>query len=221
MKLSVVIPTYNYKHFLEECLKSILLQEVKDIEVLVVNDGSTDGLLSMSLPGGVTLINHEKNLGLSSSLNTGMKAAKGEYVTWISADNYYAEGTLQKFVNFLDKNKDVGMVCSDYIHFGKDQKFFMCRSENVTTHALLHANRVGASFMYRREVHDIVGWYDVELPCVEDIDMWIRVSKNFKISHIKDSLVHFRVHDANLSRCWCRVNGIKYRTKMLEKHKQV
>lgn len=220
MKLSVVIPTYNYRNYIEECLTSILTQGIEDIEVIVVNDGSTDGLESMSFPEGVILINHEKNLGLSAALNTGVKVAKGEYVSWIAADNYYDKGTLKKLLTFLEENKDIGLVCSDYIHFGKDQDFWCANSENVTFNALMHSNYVRASFMYRKAVHDIVGYYDIELPCVEDWDMWVRIAKYFKIKHICGALVYFRIHNKNLSRCFCREKGHLYRAKMFEKHKK-
>ena len=91
MLLSVIIPVYNVEHTLERCVQSVLAQDVPDMEVILVDDGSTDGSSALCDTYGnkknITVI-HQDNAGLSAARNTGLTVAQGRYVTFVDSDDY-------------------------------------------------------------------------------------------------------------------------------------
>ncbi len=117
MKVSVVIPVYNVQDYIVECLESIMAQELKDIEVIIVNDGSTDNSICniqniIDNNSNIRLIN-KVNGGLSSARNTGLSHAKGEYVLFVDSDDYLEKDFLYKLYNEA-KNYDLDIACGGY-----------------------------------------------------------------------------------------------------------
>lgn len=100
MLLSVIIPVYNVKPYLKKCIESVLSQEEKDYEVILVDDCSTDGSLSIAeeyeSDARISLIRKEKNTGLSDTRNTGMRSARGEYILFLDSDDYIEPGAFGK-----------------------------------------------------------------------------------------------------------------------------
>ncbi len=114
--ISVIIPIYNVEEYLEKCLKSILLQTYKNIEVILVNDGSTDSSLEIckkysKIDNRIIIIN-KKNEGVSSARNNGLKIAKGDYVIFIDPDDSINENMLQILYNNINKANDIDIsIC--------------------------------------------------------------------------------------------------------------
>ena len=106
--LSIILPIYNVKNYLERCYESIILQNYDDFEILLVDDGSNDGssdlcdLLSMK-DSRVKVI-HKENGGLSAARNEGLKYAQGEYIYWIDSDDWIVKNSLKIIVEKLKKN---------------------------------------------------------------------------------------------------------------------
>lgn len=115
-KVSVIIPIYNVEKYLRKCIDSILAQTLDDLEVILVDDGSTDGSPEIcneygELPN-VTVI-HQTNKGLSAARNSGMRAAKGEYVAFVDSDDYVAEEMYAEMYSCA-KHNTVDIVCCNY-----------------------------------------------------------------------------------------------------------
>jgi len=89
MKISVVIPSYNAAHFLARCLKSVFAQTLKPVDVIVVNDGSTDNTAAVAAELGATVVSRV-NGGLSAARNSGIKVAAGEWIALLDADDMWA-----------------------------------------------------------------------------------------------------------------------------------
>ena len=138
MKVSVVIPVYNVQEYIVECLESIMLQDLKDIEVIIVNDGSTDN----SIPNIQNIIDNNVNIqlinkvngGLSSARNTGLLHAKGEYVLFVDSDDYLEKDFLDKLYSQAIEH-DLDIACGGNTRFYVDNTIyprtrneFLCKS---------------------------------------------------------------------------------------------
>ncbi|MEE9614146.1 MAG: glycosyltransferase family A protein, partial [Thermodesulfobacteriota bacterium] len=120
--VSVVVPVYNRPEYVREALTSVFGQTFKDYEVIVVDDGSTEdtkGALGEYLQG----VNYfyKKNGGAASARNYGIEKSTGEYVAFLDSDDLWEEDKLDVQVEFLSRNPDVGLVCSDYTYIGRNE----------------------------------------------------------------------------------------------------
>jgi glycosyltransferase involved in cell wall biosynthesis len=116
--VSIVVPTYNDAPYLKDAITDLLRQTYKNIEIIIVNDGSTDSTESIlaeiqSQNSNVTVVN-KQNGGTGSALNAGFAIAKGEFGTWVSSDDRKSEFLVEKLVNFLKANRDVEYVVSSF-----------------------------------------------------------------------------------------------------------
>lgn len=112
--VSVIIPTYNYARYVKKAVQSCLEQSYDNVEVIVVDDGSTDETSTVlaGLGKKITVI-YQHNQGVSVARNTGLKNAEGEFITFLDADDYLTEDSIEIRLNILLKNPDVGIVVSD------------------------------------------------------------------------------------------------------------
>lgn len=119
MKLSIIVPVYNVENYIRKCIKSIINQTLKDIEIIVVNDGSTDSSIEKIVDlieknNNIKILN-KKNGGLSSARNEGLKIAKGEYVAFVDSDDWIAKDMYEKLYNLACEN-NADIVQCDYIN---------------------------------------------------------------------------------------------------------
>ena len=115
-KVSIVLPTFNGNKYLRQSLESCLKQTYQNIEVIVVDDGSTDTtpqIIHSYYDNRIISLRHDQNRGLPHSLNSGFAAATGNYLTWTSDDNYYETIAIESILNFL-KNKKASFVYGDF-----------------------------------------------------------------------------------------------------------
>lgn len=219
--VSVVLPVFNQAELLEESILSVLGQTWQRLELIIVNDGSTDGVeqvLQKFKDTPRVLILSGPNQKLPNALNSGFARATGEYWTWTSADNVMLPNQLEVLVAALRAHPEWAMVYSDYqaiddrgepLHNPQfrpqnqdreDTSLIKLPSE-VTT-ANLHEsgdNFIGASFMYRRSAATAVGDYVADTFGGEDYDFWLRIHSLFAIGHVPQVLYKYRVHDNTLN----------------------
>lgn len=114
--MSIIVPTYNVKLYVEECVDSLLNQKYVDCEIIIVDDGSTDGSSEvcdkLKLKDSRIIVVHQKNGGLSAARNTGLKHAKGEYIGFIDSDDIVSPSMFSDMINTLEKNKADVAVCN-------------------------------------------------------------------------------------------------------------
>jgi len=201
-KISVIIPTYNSIRFLPNTLDSVLRQTFSEFEVLVINDGSTDNTaewISSLTDSRVKLINQE-NQGCATARNTGILAAKGQYIAFLDSDDLWEPTKLEKQVKCLEENPDIGLVYT-WVDFsneeakptGKVRKVF---AEGNVFQDMLTGNVVscGSVPLVRRECFETVGLFDTKLWTAEDKDMWLRISTQYSFALIREPLVYYRQH---------------------------
>src|SRR5918996_212462 len=120
-KVSVVIPTYNYGRYLPEAVESVLHQTFPDLEVIVVDDGSTDDTRELiGRFGDKVCYIYQRNQGLPAARNTGIRAARGEYVGFLDSDDLWLPGKLALQVPRLDSRQAVGLVYADALFFSDE-----------------------------------------------------------------------------------------------------
>ena len=126
MLISIIIPVYNVEKYLDECLISILNQEFKDYEIILINDGSKDnsGNICNEYSQKYSFISviHQKNKGLSEARNSGLRIAKGEYILFIDSDDYIEKGSLKLIAKKVAQNKKIDVVFLNAIKFYPDGK---------------------------------------------------------------------------------------------------
>jgi glycosyltransferase involved in cell wall biosynthesis len=216
-KVSVVLPTYSRADLLPGAIDSILAQTFTDWELIVVDDCSTDETPEViahyeKLDPRIRSIRNEPNKRLPASLNVGMDAAAGDYLTWTSDDNFFRPQALERMVAELDADPDLGVVYADCMLIDDDLKELGI-AEVDEQEVLLQWNCVRGCFMYRREVHERLHGYDVDRFLVEDWDFWLRASMEFKLKPIKEDLYLYRMHDRSLTAT--RLQDIHRKTALL------
>lgn len=154
MTVSVIIPVYNVKPYLERCIQSVQQQTYKDLEIILVDDGSTDGSgeLCDQIANGDTRITvtHQKNQGLSVARNTGIRQAKGEYIVFMdSDDSWLLNDGLEQLVRIADRKAD--MVACKLVHFYKGKKVFTADYDIEYVNSLASASEVFAYLIYTQQ----------------------------------------------------------------------
>lgn len=202
-KVSIVLPTYSRADLLPGAIDSVLAQTFTDWELIIVDDCSSDETPEViaryeSLDPRIRSIRNDPNKKLPASLNVGMDAAAGSYLTWTSDDNFYRPHALQRMVEELDADPELGVVYADCMLID-DELHELGIAEVAEPEVLLLWNCVRGCFMYRREVHEALSGYDVNRFLVEDWDFWLRASIQFKLKPIREDLYLYRMHDRSLT----------------------
>ncbi|MDO8684415.1 MAG: glycosyltransferase, partial [Armatimonadota bacterium] len=201
-RVSVVLPVFNGMPYLPQAVESLIGQTFEDFELIIVNDGSTDGSREYldSLDDQRVRIIHQENQRLPAALNAGFAVAKGELLTWISADNYCAPEFLETFIAALDAHPEAAFAYSAFAWVDDEGRIFDTTSDqNLAYNRILAANPGVASFMYRRECMEEIGLYDTELEGAEDWDMWLRIVERFQTIYVPDALYCYRTHDRTMT----------------------
>ena len=176
--VSVVIPCFNYGHHLEEAVESVLRQHVAGVEILIVDDGSTDDTVDVARrliagqPSGRIRLLHQANSGGNPAhpRNTGIAATRGEFVLCLDADDRLAPGFLERCVGALETDPAAGFAYGDQHDFGG--RVMVHRTPPYDFSRLVVANFLSISSVFRREVWELVGGYDADV-VYEDWDFWI------------------------------------------------
>ena len=207
-RLSVIIPAFNYGHFLRACVHSVTSQGVADVEVLVVDDGSEDdtAAVAATLPG-VRYI-HQANQGLSAARNSGLAHCSGEYLLFLDADDLLAPASLAARLKFLRAHRATGLSVCRTRQF---QTTDSAGQAQLGAPWLLPCADLGLRLMYfnlapphawllHRSVADAVGWFDTDLRACEDYDYWLRaLYHGHEPLYSPAGTVYYRKHGASMS----------------------
>ena len=200
-RVTVLMSVYNGEKYLREAIDSILGQTFKDFEFLILDDGSTDSsaeiIRSYSDPR-IRLIQNEKNIGLTRSLNKGLKLANAQYIARMDADDISLPERLEKQTAFLFKNLGYGVVGSSYYHIdgsGKRGPLIRVLTKNSEIQKeLKKKNWFGhGSVMMRRDAVLEAGGYDERYKYAQDYDLWLRIAKAYRLANIEQPLYCWRV----------------------------
>ncbi len=207
-KVSVVIPAYNAIAYLPKTIASALQQSFQDFEIVVVDDGSTDGTCEWVASLADSRIRSaivQSNGGCASARNRGIRETKGDYIAFLDADDFWEPEKLEKQVRILDSHPSVGLVntwISNIDDQGKPiEKLGKPTAEGQVWASVIEENPVmcGSAPMVRRQCFEAVGEFDQALLSAEDWDMWIRIAKRYEFAVVKEPLVRYRIHAGSKS----------------------
>lgn len=209
-KITVLMSVFNGEKYLKEAIDSILTQTINIFEFLIINDGSTDNsrniILSYNDPK-IRLIENQKNLGLTKSLNKGINLAKGEYIARMDSDDISLPERLEKQVSFLDNRKDIACVgCNCFIidnNGNRTGKIDWGKERLFTLYNILICNNpVGHPMvMYRKEIVKLIGSYSENYKTCQDMELWVRLYFNgFECENIPEYLFKYRTHKDQISK---------------------
>ncbi|MEL6815820.1 MAG: glycosyltransferase family A protein [Cyanobacteria bacterium J06598_3] len=209
-KVTVIIPAYNNIEYLPAALNSALGQTFTDIEIIVINDGSSDSTEQWMLnqhDSRITLLSQE-NQGKSAARNRGIAHSKGDYLAFLDADDLWEPTKLEQQVRRLDSNPQAGLVYT-WTALADEQgratgRLLDSPAEGNVWQALILKNILacGSTPMVRRQCFDEVGFFSPDLPLAQDWDMWIRIAARYDFALIKQPLVRYRKHPGNTSARW-------------------
>ncbi len=208
--VSVIVPSYNHAPYIENCINSIINQSYKNIQLIVIDDGSKDDsvniLTRLSKQYDFSFVS-QNNIGLSATLNRAIKEyATGKYISLVASDDWWLTDKTEKQVAFLTQNPQIkmcygkanvvdekGQIQYTYGSSPKTSNFFnelLLSTEGSFIPVL--------TVMYERELHQEVGYYD-EQSYIEDWDFHLNVAYKHKIAFMDDVLASYRYHGSNMS----------------------
>ena len=248
-KITVVMPVYNVEKYLDTAIKSILNQKFTNFEFVIVDDASTDNsveIINSYQDQRIKLIKNNVNLGIPTTRNKCLQESSGEYVAVLDCDDYAYPSRLAEQLEFMENNPDFGMVGSwvELIDENDDLTGEVWNedepSQKIPCRLLFHNYFAHSAVLLRRSALDTVKIngeiYRKDYPNAQDYDLWVRISKKFKVWNIPKVLIKYRVHShcislksANLvEQLTCKIVteqmnnlGIQPTDKQLALHRQI
>jgi len=205
MKVSVVIPAFNAEKYLAAAIDSVLAQTTLPLEIVVVDDGSTDGTAAIARSyGGIVRCISQENRGLSEARNRGMREAAGDVIALLDADDLWLPEKLQAQIEQMSEG--VVACFTECEHF-TDRGPIATRQpaprlDNLVEHLLLASCVVGppSAALIRSAALGRAGLFDPQFSQCADWDMWIRLARVGEVRVVPRRLVRYRIHEANMSR---------------------
>jgi glycosyltransferase involved in cell wall biosynthesis len=203
--VSVVIPVYNGERFLAETVHSALTQTHRDVEVIVVDDGSTDGTPEViSHLGGSVRSLRQSNQGVAAARNAGIAAARGHFVAFLDADDVWLPDKLERQLALFESNPSLGAVgCGNLV---ADERLTTVAEHlappcDLSSILLLRSNgglTGGSTLIARTEVLRRLGGYDTRLSTSADWDLVVRIVRHYEVASVREALMHYRLHGTNM-----------------------
>ncbi len=209
--VSVVIPAYNYERFLKQAIDSALNQDYPLLEIVVVDDGSTDKtaelVATLSETTNKIRYIYQKNAGLPAARNTGIREAKFDYVGFLDADDEWLPNMLSRAMeSFAQLPKEFGIVACRSNHIDAQGAPLLLKKltpdlpQEITCRDILLKTRFSpSSVVARRSALIECGYFDVNLRSSEDRDMWIRIASRHRVMLNPDRLMLIRLHPVSMS----------------------
>jgi glycosyltransferase involved in cell wall biosynthesis len=230
-QVDVFIPCYNYGHFLEACVKSVLDQSLGDLRVLIIDDASSDNSLSVAqrLAGAdrrVSIISHSKNWGHIRTYNQGIEWASAKYILLLSADDLLLPNALERAVAVMGTNPDVVLTHGKSIVWHDDLPFPQIDSErnytwvrqNLVSEMCSTAMNpvVTATAVARTSTQKAIGGYRASLPHSADMEMWLRFAAHGAVAHINAVQAVYRKHWSCMSNSYFGVSEYEQRKQAFD-----
>jgi glycosyltransferase involved in cell wall biosynthesis len=223
--VSIIVPVYKAEKFIKKCIDSLLCQTYPNIEIIVVYDESPDNTLKILEGYGnkIKLIKQGKT-SPAIARNVGLSNAKGKYIAFCDADDFFAPDKIEKQINVLNEYRDIGFVYTDIINvniFGEEinrsKSYEWNRNRYLYTPAITFSSVVMKKEILDRLKEEEEYYFDEQLPALDDIDFLIRVSAITKFKRLPDFLTYRISHSDGLYKDWHKMNII--RAKIEWKHR--
>jgi hypothetical protein len=207
-RVSVVMAVHDGERYVGAAVDSVLTQKFRDLELIVVDDGSTDRtaeIVRQHADPRVRLVANGRNLGLAPSLNVGLAEARGEFVARLDADDVSLPQRLAHQVAFMDANPQAALLGSWYTEMAADGTpgalvTLPTRHWDLRWHLCLYSPFAHSAVLWRRAlVAERVGQYDERLAYAMDLDLWRRIAEQLDVANLPESLLLVRAHEQSMT----------------------
>ena len=229
-KISVIIVTYNRADLLPKAVASVLAQNYRDFELLIIDDGSTDvteayasGL--MLRDARVKYFKNEFNLDIAKSRNRGVAIAHGEYIAMLDSDDYWIDKDKLKLqAAFLDKNPAVGLIgtairCEDEHGRVLKEDIYATEDKEIRSRLLLKNQIAQSSVLFRKSLFVKAGGYDEALRIGEDYDLWLKMGNILEFANSPEVTVAYLVHSGGRTK-ERKIKTIAATDRIIRRHKK-
>lgn len=216
--VSVIVPCYNHAKYINECLNSIKNQTYKNIEIILIDDGSTDDSdmvikkwIDNNPDCHISYLSQE-NHGVTKTLNKMINIAKGEYITLCASDDVLLENSVEIRLSYLQKHRNLKAVIGDANVIGTNSEFieesamkslysanYERLKTNIVVELVLNWSVVGPTFLADKSLYEQVGLYDESLQ-IEDKEFYLRLLSNNLLGFLPYNVAQYRIHSSNTSR---------------------
>ncbi|HWT99062.1 MAG TPA: glycosyltransferase family A protein [Terriglobales bacterium] len=211
--LSIVVPSYNVAPYIEAAIVSALDQSFTDLEVIVVNDGSTDDTpevierVAAARCDPRLKVVHRTNGGLAAARNTGIETASGAYIGFLDSDDIWHATKAEKHLRQMRADPSIGISFSHSAYLREDGQptggYLFAEKMTPSLHDMIRRNHVGngSTPIVRRDCFERAGLFREELKSCEDYEMWCRIlwSTDYRAEAIAEPLTFYRLRDSSLS----------------------
>jgi len=189
--VSIIITNYNYEKYVARSIRSCLSQRNVNVEVIVVDDCSTDSSLQEIevFKNDIYLVKNKKNVGVAEASNVGIRVAKAQFVIRVDADDFVNKDMCYFMSRYLIDNHDAFCVSCDYI--------LVDDHENILERKYSEKNNISCGIMYRRDLFVQMGGYDSGMRHREEEELRKRLDKYYKIHHLRIPFYRYRMHATN------------------------
>jgi glycosyltransferase involved in cell wall biosynthesis len=198
MKFSIITPSYNHGHFIEQTILSVMHQEGCDIEHIIMDGGSKDGTVEVLKKYPHLNWISEKDKGQADAINRGVLKSHGDIIAWLNSDDYYHENVLKEVALYFEKHQDCQFLYGNLTIVDESGNILATDSGDTMGYEALLKNpdavRQPCS-LWRRDVFEKVGMLNENLHLVMDFEFFMRVSKQYKMHYLDKDLCHFRLHE--------------------------
>ncbi len=197
-RVTVVTPSYNQGAFIEECIRSVLLQDYPNLEYMVIDGGSRDRTTDVlkHYSQAIDYWVSEPDRGQAHAINKGWRRATGDILAWLNADDLYLPGAISRAVKALEEHPEAGVVYGNGYHVSEQGEIL-----EVYPSEPFDVRRLGdtcylcqPTTFLRRSVVEAVGYLDETLQYALDYDLWLKAAKHCPFAFVPDFLAHSRLH---------------------------
>ncbi|WP_191560574.1 glycosyltransferase family 2 protein [Metabacillus idriensis] len=200
-KVSIIIPFYNCA-YVDQAVQSALNQTYENIEIIVVDDGSTAFVEKLGPFLGEIYYIKKENGGTATALNTGIQTASGDYIAWLSSDDYFLPDKISKQLSFmLDHQAEASFTNYDYVD--KDFNIILpsngpkiSSAEDVYEEFMKWNTINGCTVLLKKEIFEQLGYFNPDFRFTHDYEMWFRILLGgYKFYYLDEVLLKFRAHE--------------------------
>jgi len=220
-EVTIYITNYNYGRYIEKAIKSCINQTFKNIDIVIIDDGSTDNsknvIKQFSQKYKNIFVIFQKNKGLIKSCNRALYSAKGKYILRLDADDWLHKNAIKIMYNYLENNNRAEFVFSDYYEVNdKGKILFQYKRHNFNKVKMYDQPAHGACALFRTQTLKLMGGYDEKFTCQDGLDIWLRYIKKFQTYNINQPLFYYRQHNLSLTKNRGKI--LKNRNLILQKN---
>jgi len=202
-EVTVYIVNHNYGRFIEDSIKSVLGQTFKDLELIIIDNGSNDNskeiIKKYSKNRSIKII-FQKNIGLNATNNVALNYSRGKFIMRLDADDYLDENALEIMYNKIKSDDKLGLVFPDYYLVDeKNDLIELVRRHDFTKVKLFDQPAHGACTLIKKEILTLLNGYNELYKCQDGWDIWLRLIKNYKVVNVNLPLFYYRRHGKNLT----------------------